>query len=191
MKARRVVTAALVAMALALSSVGIHAQETASDETGVKLSKAEKDQIEAIAAGTQQETRLAQAELDIVKAQLNRLLISPEADMKEVERLLRQGLEWELKIRMAQIRRETQTRKIVGDRRWAGLVTDTRARQVERTRQAIMQKAEERIGKLAQQIAEWKVDKLTREEVQRRLANQLRQLLQTAIQDFGDTTASP
>lgn len=190
MKARRLLTAALVAMALALSGVGLHAQEAASEDTGVKLSKAEKDQIEAIAARTQQETRLAQAELEIVKAQLNRLLISPDADMKEVERLLRQGLEWELKIRMAQIRRETETRRIVGDRKWADLISDTSARVLERKRQAIMQKAEERIGNLARQIAEWKVDKVAREEVQRRLTTQLRQLMQAAIQDF-DSTPDP
>jgi hypothetical protein len=39
--------------------------------------------------------------------------------MREVERMLRQSLDWELKERMAQIRRQVELRELLGDAKYA------------------------------------------------------------------------
>ncbi|HUV08609.1 MAG TPA: hypothetical protein VMX75_12815, partial [Spirochaetia bacterium] len=39
-------------------------------------------------------------------------------DMQEVERLLRQSLEWKMKAELAEIRRRVEIRKIFGEQRW-------------------------------------------------------------------------
>ena len=70
----------------------------------------------------------AQAEIEIYRAQLKKLLLSKSADLREAERFLRQAVEWEIKIRMAQIRKEIKARNLLGDRKWAGLVRALKTR---------------------------------------------------------------
>ena len=62
------------------------------------------------------------AEIDVDRARLRKLLLSSDADMKEVEKLLRDSMDWEFKMRMAQIKRELEVRKLVGDKKWVRLV---------------------------------------------------------------------
>jgi len=63
-------------------------------------------------------------------------------NMREVERLLRQSLDWELKERMAHIRRQVELRELLGDGKYARL-----SEAVERRRQAQEQQERERIEK--------------------------------------------
>ncbi len=64
----------------------------------------------------------AKAEMDIYKAELKKLLLSPDVNMKDVEKLLRKSMEWELKIRVVQIKRQVDSRKLIGERKWVQLV---------------------------------------------------------------------
>ena len=64
----------------------------------------------------------ARAELDIYKAELKKLLLSPNVNMKDVEKILKKSMNWELKLRMAQIKEQVDSRKLVGEKKWIQLV---------------------------------------------------------------------
>lgn len=64
----------------------------------------------------------ARAELDIYRAELKKLLISPDVNMKDVEKILKKSMNWELKLRIAQIRQQVDSRKLVGEKKWVKLV---------------------------------------------------------------------
>jgi DNA gyrase/topoisomerase IV subunit A len=108
----------VVALALAASLAG--AQETAKNALVKRfdLTDRQADQLIAIYADSQQALRKAQAEVNVQKALLARLLLDTDANMREVEKVLRQAMEAELQIRMIQIQREMEARKLIGDRRW-------------------------------------------------------------------------
>jgi hypothetical protein len=86
------------------------------------LDEEEAEQIREIFEKTEREIREARIEIDILKAQLRKLLFEEQVNMREVERQLRQSLEWELKERMAHIQRQTQLRELLGDAKYARLV---------------------------------------------------------------------
>ena len=100
------------------------------------LEREDVEQIREIFEKTEKEIREARIEVDILKAQLRKLLFEEQVNMREVERQLRQSLEWELKERMAQIRRQVQLRELLGDEKYARLTRATELRrQAERERQ--------------------------------------------------------
>lgn len=75
-----------------------------------------------IRENTQKVQREAQIELNLYKAQLEKLLFPAEVDMKEVERLLKASLEWKLKLEFAEVRKRVEIRKILGEDRWEKLL---------------------------------------------------------------------
>ena len=72
--------------------------------------------------------REARAEIDVLKAELRRLLLREPVDMEQVEKQLRASLEWEYRLRLAQIRRQVDLRKLLGDETYARLMQAIRAR---------------------------------------------------------------
>jgi hypothetical protein len=99
------------------------------------LSEQEIAAVTQVFEDTERAIREARLEIGVLKAQLRKLLFAENVDMGEVERLLRAGLEWELKERMAQVRRQVELRRILGDRRYARLSEQVRER-VRRQRDA-------------------------------------------------------
>jgi hypothetical protein len=85
------------------------------------LEEGEVQKIREIFEQTEREMREARLEIDVLRAQLRKLLFEEQVDMREVERMLRRGLEWELKERMAQIRRQVELRELLGDAKFAQL----------------------------------------------------------------------
>jgi hypothetical protein len=86
---------------------------------------ANEEQIETVVEifeETEREIQEARLEIEILKAQLRKLLFQEAVNMREVERLLRDSLDWELKERMAQIRRQVELRKVLADRMYARLM---------------------------------------------------------------------
>ena len=83
------------------------------------LNEQEVEKIRVIFEETEREIREARLEIDVLRAQLRKLLYEDQVNMREVERMLRQSLEWELKERMAQIRRQVELRKLLGDTKYA------------------------------------------------------------------------
>ncbi len=82
----------------------------------------ELEQMEEIQEMTIEIAQPAQAQINVIKQKLTRLLLRSEVNLEEVERLLRQSLQWELKVRMAEITRQIEIRRIVGDQRWAAML---------------------------------------------------------------------
>ncbi|NOY10478.1 MAG: hypothetical protein GXP33_16715 [Spirochaetes bacterium] len=112
----------------------------------------------------------AKAEMDIYKAELKKLLLSPDVNMRDVEKLLRKSMEWELKVRVAQIKRQVDSRKLVGERKWVQLVRYLQKRQAayrrvsavkNLQRKAIQKKKNSRQGK--SQVREERVKRLLKE----------------------------
>ncbi|UCF96202.1 MAG: hypothetical protein JSV89_13560 [Spirochaetaceae bacterium] len=93
------------------------------------LEEAEIEKIREIFEETEREIREARLEIDVLRAQLRKLLFQETVNMREVERLLRQSLDWELKERMAQIGRQVELRKILGDAKYARLTEAFQRRQ--------------------------------------------------------------
>jgi biopolymer transport protein ExbB/TolQ len=79
------------------------------------------EKIQEINTETNDTVQKAQAEVNIIRARIERLLLDADVSLGEVEKLLRSALEWELKMRMAQIERELSIRRTIGDEKWARL----------------------------------------------------------------------
>ena len=92
------------------------------------LGEEEIANIREVFEKTEMEIREARLEIDILKAQLRKLLFQQQVNMREVERLLRDSLEWEMKERMAQIQRQVQLRTLLGDTKYARLTETVEAR---------------------------------------------------------------
>ena len=111
----------------------------------------------------------AKAEMDIYKAELKKLLLSPDVNMRDVEKILRKSMEWELKIRMVQIKRQVNSRKLVGERKWVQLVRYLQRQAAYKRvsavknlqRKAIQKKKNSRQGK--NQVREERVKRLLKE----------------------------
>jgi len=86
------------------------------------LSTEEVDAIEEIVRMTNRKILPARAEVEVLQSDLTFLLSQREVDMREVERILRGSLEWELTIRMAQIEMQISVRNSIGVQKWTRLM---------------------------------------------------------------------
>jgi hypothetical protein len=123
-------TALIVALLGACAAAASFAQDWDSPQFLQRAGLSEKEGAEVTRVFEETETAIREArlEVDLLKAQLRKLLFAENVQMPEVERLLRASLEWELKERMAQIRRQVELRRILGDRRYARLTQQVRER---------------------------------------------------------------
>jgi hypothetical protein len=96
--------------------------------TRLGLSEEEITRLTAIFDRTERTVRESRLEIDVLKAQLKKALFQDPVDMNEVERLLRASLDWEYKLRLAQITRQVEIRQLLGDRKYARLFEALRRR---------------------------------------------------------------
>jgi hypothetical protein len=94
------------------------------------LKEDEVAKVREIFEETEREIREARLEIDVLRAQLRKLLFQEQVNMREVERLLRQSLDWEFKERMAQIRRQVELRELLGDAKYARMTQAAERRQL-------------------------------------------------------------
>lgn len=110
----------LILIALMLCAATLTAQ--GFDETALyERLGVEEEEIERIReAGFEaaELTRDAEVEQKLIQARMEKLLLSPNPDMPAVEALLRESLEWKLKVEMARIERSVEVRRILGEERW-------------------------------------------------------------------------
>ena len=112
----------MVALMMGLLAVGFsYTQDWDNPEVlkRLDLNEQEVQKIREIFEETEKEIRQAHLEIDVLRAQLRKLLFEDQVNMREVEGMLRQSLEWELKERMAQIRRHVELRELLGDAKYA------------------------------------------------------------------------
>jgi hypothetical protein len=86
------------------------------------LNEDEMERMVEIQRNAAMEAREAQIELNILQAQLEKLLFPVDVDMREVEELLRASLEWKMIAELAEIRKRVETRKLLGDEGWEQLL---------------------------------------------------------------------
>ncbi len=86
-----------------------------------RLDRAELDRIVEILEKGEGDIVKARAEIQVIQARIARLLLEKDPPLDEIGRLVRESLDWEYKIRMAQIERQAGIRAIVGDDRWSVL----------------------------------------------------------------------
>lgn len=114
----------VLALVITLLSVGVAAQDfpdaAVMSQLAARIGLTEEETEALLEVFTQTETEIkgAALELDVYKAQLARLLFPPEVNMREVEELLRKSYEWQLKRQLAQIRRQVEIRRLLGEDRW-------------------------------------------------------------------------
>ncbi len=163
----------LIVIAAAWATLSGVAQDTPRSSA---LSTAERQELTEITLRIEEKTRVARAELDILQAQLKRLLLSANADLEEVRDLLTQAMRWELDVRLAEIERELQIRKVIGDKRWAQYVRAQRTQQTAAARALI----EEHVERLVSQLVRLTGEK--RESVIERVRTAIRQSVTKAVQ---------
>jgi hypothetical protein len=83
------------------------------------LNDEEIERVMAIQIETERIIQEARVELNLLKAQLEKLLFDIDVDINSVERLLRQSIDWKLKSELAEIKRRVELRKLFGEERWA------------------------------------------------------------------------
>jgi hypothetical protein len=122
---------AVAALCLFAAAAISFAQDAAGEQFLKKIGLTDEQiiRIEAIQDVSQAEIRKAQAELAVAKAQLAKLLLNVEANMKDIEKSVRAATEWEIQVKLAQIARELRLRKLIGDRKWQQLTQALRQRQ--------------------------------------------------------------
>ena len=72
--------------------------------------------------------REAQIELNLRKAQLEKLLFPIDVDIEAVKKVLRESLEWKYKADLAEIKARVEIRKIMGEEKWNRYLRELRLR---------------------------------------------------------------
>ena len=146
---------AIISLFLSLTAAAI-SQNQGNDILGrLGLTEQDLERIELIQRETNRVILPARTEIQLIQADLSYLLSRDEVEMGDVEELLRSSLEYELAIRMAEIKMQIQIRESLGRDAWTKLMQS-----VGRYRQA---------GNLAEQITRAPIGSL-----QRRLLEMIR-----------------
>jgi hypothetical protein len=126
MRKRFALAALLACLGLAVAA----AQEVGDRGIWTRLGLTEEEiaRITAIFESTEQSVRQSRLEIDVLKAELKKALWQDRVDMKQVENLLRASLDWEYKLRLAQITRQVEIRELLGNSKYARLVEAVRKR---------------------------------------------------------------
>ncbi len=88
----------------------------------LELTEEEIEKLEILQSGKELIQSEAQVELNLLKAQLEKLLFPVNSDMSAIEIKMRATHEWKLRIEMANIRLRVEARKIIGETRWRKLL---------------------------------------------------------------------
>jgi hypothetical protein len=98
------------------------ASQGANGEDGFDIKAKELDQIDKILESNEETISKARAEIQILQAKVTRLLLEKEPSLDQIKALVKDSLDWELQVRMAQIERQIAIRKVIGEERWARVV---------------------------------------------------------------------
>jgi hypothetical protein len=86
------------------------------------LSDDQIKKVTEINQAAEKDKKDAALELNILRAQLEKMLADPNPDMKEVEKLLRNSADQKVKSELAEITRRVEIRKTIGEEKWTKLV---------------------------------------------------------------------
>ena len=86
--------------------------------TRLEVSEEEREQINVIEATHRTTNQEAKAEIEILRAEIKKASLTVEPNMTEVEDLIRRELTWVFKTRVAQVKFNTEIRKVLGEERY-------------------------------------------------------------------------
>jgi Na+-transporting methylmalonyl-CoA/oxaloacetate decarboxylase gamma subunit len=108
--------------------------EAAKVLASLNLSDEELKSIEAILAKDETDLAKDRADIQVLQAQLSRLMLDKDPGMDAAGAIVKKSLDLEYSVRMIQLGRQIQIKKLLGDERWATLYRFMRtAREAERT----------------------------------------------------------
>jgi hypothetical protein len=116
---------ALLLLALLILPAAAFAQDSRTDQEilgNLERLRFSEDEIQAVTEVQEryaEARRIPLAELEVLRARITREMVNDDPDLREIEELIREGMEFEIRIRMAEIRREVEMQEIIGQRRWA------------------------------------------------------------------------
>ena len=116
--------AATLVLLLTISMFAIAQDQSSTSDLANRLGVSEDD-LEIIERFQREKNRIvipARAQIQVLQADLTHLLTLERTDLSEVESLLRQSLEYELQIRMAEIRLQLSVRDSLGRQKWTRLM---------------------------------------------------------------------
>ncbi len=116
------ITITALFLALIVSGAYALAADNFAELQKLGLSEDEIRKVTDIEITSEQAKKEAQLELNILRAQLEKLLAGADPDMKQVEKLLRDSVEWKVKVELAEINKRVQIRKLIGEEKWRKLV---------------------------------------------------------------------
>ncbi len=118
---------------LVFSAVWVSAQDIVAEELLKKLdlSQDQIEQVLQIQETYQKQIREAALEMNVYKAELEKLLFKEDPDMSKVKKLLEESLKWRLQSEMAAITERVETRKAMGEEKWEQMLR-LRKRLIER-----------------------------------------------------------
>ncbi len=90
----------------------------ADDLKKLGLTEDEIAKIEEINSRYNKEKLQIYAELNLYKAKVEKELLAAEVNLNEVEKILKESLEWKLKAEMVEIKKRLEMKKLVGDEKW-------------------------------------------------------------------------
>lgn len=93
--------------------------EFRKDMKSLALEDKEIEALEKIMVKNDDDLTKAQAEIKILQAKLERLMLEKKPPMDDIKAIVKQSLEWEYKIRIVRIERNMEIRAVIGDERWA------------------------------------------------------------------------
>ena len=111
--------------------VGISYAQMFNDPVLLKKVGLRQNQIKKIMKIMEQTAKIkreAQIELNLRKAQLEKLLFPVNVDMNAVEKILKESLEWKYKAELAEIKARVEIRKIMGEEKWYNYLLELRNR---------------------------------------------------------------
>ena len=109
----------IIAAVFLAAAVSLFAQEY--DQKLLKNQGLTDDQITKLTAIQNQgreEIQKARADANVLKARLTQLLVGSNVDMSQVEKVVKEAADLDVKIKLAQIRQEIAVRKLLGDATW-------------------------------------------------------------------------
>ena len=101
----------------------------------IGLSEEETEQVSALIRESERTKKEASLELNLVKAQLEKLLFPVDVDLRQVEKLLHTSLEWKLKAELAEMKLRVELRKLLGEERWERYLWFLRSRRAQAAKQ--------------------------------------------------------
>ena len=114
---KRIIVAGIILISIAVSGFAQNLNN-AQILQRFDLTNSEIEQVLELQSKMDRKVREAHIELNILKAQLEKLLFPVDVDMQRVKAVLEQTLEWTLKAELAKIEARVESRKIFGEERW-------------------------------------------------------------------------